>query len=315
MVGEDFLGDHVARYEPRDNTCTYDRRHRPFRRRSVFRRFVATGDRHHAGGNVRSAGAPEVATQHPDQLLEITAQRGVHPHLDAEIFKHCAARCLRHRQGSGPHQRLVDLGDRGVRSNVDVRERLNNRFEAGGMLGQPTCRGEVVLHNDRHHRGQYPCVGSGLHGQVNVGQLGSFGTPRVDHDHGPVRIVGDLFQDGAGVWQAVALPRVLAHEDSHLGVFEIGAREPAHHLGVNPELASLLLRQRVRLETRTHRPECGARISTAKMVALPATAVGEDRRPTVLVTHLGKPRGCFGDCCIPVDLFIRTVSAPTKWAR
>ena len=63
--------------------------------------------------------------------------------------------------------------------------------------------------------------------EVEVGQLGGLGAPRVDHDHRPVRVGGDRLQRRAGVRDAVGVPRVLADEERHLAVLEVAAHGAA----------------------------------------------------------------------------------------
>ena len=62
-------------------------------------------------------------------------------------------------------------------------------------------------------------------------------------------IVDDRLQHGAGAREAVRLPRVLADEHRDLGVLVVAGRVaagPPEELTVDPELAGLLLRERVR---------------------------------------------------------------------
>ena len=105
----------------------------------------------------------------------------------------------------------------------------------------------------RRRRGEAPGVGAGPDLEVEVGQLGRLGAPRIDDDQRPRRVAGDLLQRRAGVGEAVGLPRVLADEDGDLGVLEVAAGVSAEHLGVDPELAGLLLGQRARPEARAER--------------------------------------------------------------
>ena len=92
-------------------------------------------------------------------------------------------------------------------------------------------------------------VGARAHLEVEVGELGRLGAARVDHDQRAGRVVGDRLQDGARAREAVRLPRVLADEHRDLGVLEVAGRvaaRAAEELAVDPELAGLLLRERVR---------------------------------------------------------------------
>ena len=89
--------------------------------------------------------------------------------------------------------------------------------------------------------------------------------------------LGDLLQGDAGAGDAVGEPGILAEEERHLAVLEVGARVAAHHLRGDPELAGLLLREGVRA---VHRAEHGAgraAVRARQVVALAAAAVVEDR--------------------------------------
>jgi hypothetical protein len=61
---------------------------------------------------------------------------------------------------------------------------------------------QVLLDHHRHQRGEQPRVGAGPYLQVDVGQLGGLGAPRVDDDHASRGVTGDLAQrrarSGAG---------------------------------------------------------------------------------------------------------------------
>ena len=72
------------------------------------------------------------------------------------------------------------------------------------------------------------------HPQVEVGELGRVGDDRVDHDHRPLGVLGDLPQHDAGAREALRHPRVLADEDGHLGVLELAARVAAVQLVRRP---------------------------------------------------------------------------------
>ena len=58
-----------------------------------------------------------------------------------------------------------------------------------------------------------------------------------------LRVGGESLERPAGFGDAMGVPRVLADEHPHLGVFEVGADPTTQHAIVDPELASLLLRE------------------------------------------------------------------------
>ena len=96
-----------------------------------------------------------------------------------------------------------------------------------------------------------------------------------------VGVVGDLLDHGAGPRDAVGVPRVLAEEDGAVGVVHVGcgvARHGAEELAVDPELAGLLLGERVGRVLHAEGLAGGAGVAAGQVVALPAAAVVEDRR-------------------------------------
>ncbi len=173
---------------------------------------------------------------------------------------------------------------------------------------------QALLHQHRAHRGEAPGVGPGPDPEVEVGQLGGLGATRVEDDHRPLGVAGDLLQGGAGVGDPVALPRVLPDEQRHLGLGEVATDVGAEHLPVDPELAGLLLGEGVRPEARAERGPGARRVGAAQVVPLPATSVVEDRLPAVGVADLGEAGRHLGDGGVPVDLLEGAVGAPAQRA-
>jgi hypothetical protein len=64
---------------------------------------------------------------------------------------------------------------------------------------------------------------------MELGELGRLRAPRIDHDDGARRILGDVAQREAGMRKAVRLPRVLADEDGDFTVLEVAAHGRAEH--------------------------------------------------------------------------------------
>jgi hypothetical protein len=110
----------------------------------------------------------------------------------------------------------------------------------------------------------------------------------------------------------VGVPRVLAEEERHLAVLEIGARVRAHHLVGDPELAGLFLGKGARAMDRAERGACRASVGPRKMVPLAAAAVIEDRFAAVRVADLRESLGDFTDGGFPVHLFVGPVAAPAQ---
>ena len=174
---------------------------------------------------------------------------------------------------------------------------------------------QALLDQHGAHRREAPGVGARAHLEVEVGQLGGLGAPRVEDDHRTRRVARDLLQRGAGAGDAVALPRVLADEDRDLGVLEVAAHVGAEHLAVDPELAGLLLGEGVRAEPRAEGGPGAGGVGAAEVVPLPAAPVVEDRLPAVGVAHLGEPGRHLGDGGVPVDLLERAVVAAAQRGR
>ncbi len=174
----------------------------------------------------------------------------------------------------------------------------------------------AVLHEDRQHRGEEMGVAAGERAQVDVGEVGGLGAPRVDDDQRAGGVVGEVLEDPAGLLDAVRLPRVLAPEHADLGVLEVGrgvAARPAEQLAVDPELTGLLLGEGVRrvpdAERRAGRPA----VPAAEVVALPATAVEQDLVAAVLGDDVLEALGDLGDRGVPVDRLERAVgTAPQR---
>src|SRR5207302_1337725 len=120
-----------------------------------------------------------------------------------------------------------------------------------------------------------------------------------------------LLQRGSRVREAVRLPWVLADEHRDLGVLDVAAHVAAEDLAVHPELAGLLLGERV---GPVRASDCGSRrgrVAAAKVIALPAAAVIEDCRSAVGVAHARESGGDFGDRRVPVDRFVAAVGTTT----
>ena len=121
----------------------------------------------------------------------------------------------------------------------------------------------------------------------------------------PVGIVGDFFEDHPGPWEAVAVPGILAHEDRAIGVVEVRrsvARHRTVQLAVDPELAGLLLGQRIGLVAHPESLASRPREPAWKMVALSAATVVEDLLPAMFITDFGQTGGHFANGRVPADL-------------
>ena len=186
------------------------------------------------------------------------------------------------------------------------------RSPSAACSARKSSSSRLLLHEHAEQRGQAEGVGAGAHLQVEVGELRGLRAARVDDDERARRVLGDLLQDDARAREPVRLPRVLADEHRDLGALEVGRRvaaRAAEELAVDPELAGLLLRERVRHVAHAERRARGRAVGAAEVVPLPAAAVVEDRRAAVLVADRAQALGDLGDGGVPVDRLERPVGA------
>ncbi len=264
MVGEDLVGDDVARHEAGDDAGADDRA-APLAPARRARRLVGPGDGHEARRHVLGPPVAEVAGQRPDQLLEVADQRGVQAHLHAEVLEHGHA--LGRRRCGG---RLVGRGPRRRRRSRRTRRRRPRRAPS------PTSSAPVAC-SASHARAMSPsCTttapsAASSHASV-PGRTCRWksASAAVSVRRGSITIMdraGSLaisLMRRAGPRDAVALPRVLADEQRDLAVLEVGPDHGAEHLGVDPELAGLLLGQRVRAVPRAEGPQGGPAVGAAR---------------------------------------------------
>ena len=268
---------------------------------------VRLDQRHHGRGDVLAAGVGEVAGEHPHQLLQVADQRRVPVHLDAEVLERGDARRRGHPPRRPANEVLVDTGDRAVLGDVERGEAGVDLVTPVGVLGEPGVGVQALLDDDRDHRGEQPRVPPRRDTEVEVGQLGRLGDPRVDHDHRAAGVVGDRLQRRAGVGHAVALVRVLADDEGDLALVELTAHRVAEHRPVDQHLAALLLGDRAGAEPAAEPLVQRRPVRTAQVVALAAAAVIEDLVAAVGVTHRRQPRGHLAHGGVPVDLLERAV--------
>src|SRR5215467_5713810 len=310
MIGEDLVGDDVARDQARQDSRAH---HRAAWRRARIQ-LVATRahDGHEGRGRILSTRLAEIAREEPHELFEIAHERGMPVHLDAEVLEDGDAR----RGGDAPrgraHERFLDATDStkvGDRYGGECRDDV---LEARGMHAEPRGVDEVLLDEDGAHGRQQPRIASWPHLEMKVGELRRLRTPWIDDDERTGRVLRDVAQGEPGVRETVRLPRILAHEQGHFTVLEIAPYRRAEHEAVDPGLAGLLLRDGARPELRAERAQRRRAVEPAEMVSLPTAPVVEDGLAPVGVPHRREPRGDFGDRGVPIDLLEGTVSAATQ---
>src|SRR4029453_8978516 len=147
---------------------------------------------------------------------------------------------------------------------------------------------------------------------MDVGQLGGFGPPGVDHDQCPGWIPRDVPEGEPRVREAVRLPGILADEDRDLTVLEVATDGGAEHEPVHPRLARLLLCDGAGAELRPEGPEGRGAVEAAQVIALAAAPVIEDGLAAVRIAHGAEPcrplRGSRG----PVDRLEGAVGAAAQ---
>ena len=188
---------------------------------------------------------------------------------------------------------LVDTRDRAVLGDVErARSGRATASTPDGVLGQPGVGEQALLDDDRATiaaRSQASRPGRTWRWKSASSAVSV--TPRVDHDHRAVGVVGDRLQRRAGAGDAVAHPRVLADEERDLAVLELAPHErrrtscPLTKISPVFSWASALERN-----LRAERVQRGARVGAAEMVALAAAAVVDDRLAAVGVAYRAEPR-------------------------
>jgi hypothetical protein len=245
---------------------------------------------------------PKFAGEDPQEPVDVRAEGAVRRLLDPEVLERRDAVGARDPPRCGPDQTLVDPAVTAVTRDVDVGKRLEHRLIPARARSQELAIDEVLLHEHGDHRSQTPGVGPGPNAQVKVGELGGVGQHRVDHDHRPPGVLGDLLQDHARTREALGHPWVLADEHRNLGALELAAGVRAVHPVLDPRLPRLLLRQRAGPVARPQRPKERAAVAAAQVVPLAAAAVVQDRLAAVGVSNLGAALRDPPDRGLPVNL-------------
>ena len=303
VVGEDLVGDHVARHQPGHDAGAHHRAAGAVVGRCRLDPPHPAEGRH-GRRRVLGAGLGEVPGERPDQLLEVADEGGVQAHLHAEVLEDGHAGGLPDQAGGGPHVVLGDAGDGAVARDVDVGQGVDDLVGAGGVLGDPR-RGRPGPRRRRRRPGRR-CSQASVPGRTCRWMSAS---SAVSVRRGSTTIIDRAgsraisFSVRAGPGEAVALPRVLADEDHDLAVLDLAPDVGAEHLGVDPELAGLLLGEGVRpVLAGAERGERGAGVGPAEVVPLPAAAEVEDRVAAVGVAHRAEAGRDLGDGGVPVDL-------------
>ncbi len=235
VVGQDFLGHHIAGHQSGDDGGAGDR--------------CAAGElaeqRSERRMQVLATSFREVAGEDPEQLVQIGAQRAVGCLLHAEVFEHRDTGGRADAPRRRTQQFLVDPAMLGVVGDRNLAQRGAHGIRAAHMLAEKCFVAQVFLDEDGGQRGQAPCIGAGSHPQVEVGHLGGVGDHRIDDDHRAGRIFGDLVEHHPRSRKALRHPRVLPDEHRDFGVLEFAPGMATVEVPVDPGLTGFLLRQRI----------------------------------------------------------------------
>ena len=151
--------------------------------------------------------------------------------------------------------------------------------EAGGVLRDKFMVQRIAPHQRGEDRAQQERVGARTHRKMQIGHLGGFGAARIDHDQLAAWILPDPVQMVARIREAVRDPGIRADHEQQVAVVDVlggVAGLAAEHMTVDPEVAGLLLRQRIEHVARAERAQESGRIGAAGMIALAAAAIERD---------------------------------------
>ena len=164
-------------------------------------------------------------------------------HLNPQVLKHGHALGIRNSI-----YRCADFFNtktrvRAIVSNRDRAKRLPNILNSLGVLIDPGGRIPLVLNEHGHHRREHPCIGSGLHSEVNVSHFRRLRHHRIDNNHGFAGIFCEVAQKHTCSGDTVGMPGVLSKEKRDITMVEVTFDHGSEHLTVDPKLTGLLLRQ------------------------------------------------------------------------
>src|SRR5262247_1609141 len=243
MIGEDLVGDDVARDQAREDSCAHLRA--PGRRARIQLVATRAHDGHEGRGRILSARLAEMAGEEPHDFFEIAHEGRMPVHLDTEILEDGDAR----RSGDAPrgraHERFLDATDPTKVGDRHGGERRDDVLETRGMHAEPRGVDEVLLEEDGAHGRQQPRITSWPYLEMKVGELRRLRTPWINDDERAGRVLRDVAQGEPGVRKTVRLPRILAHEQGHFTMLEIAPYWCAEHEAVDPGFAGLLDRKSV----------------------------------------------------------------------
>ncbi|CCE12270.1 hypothetical protein BRAS3843_990029 [Bradyrhizobium sp. STM 3843] len=254
----------------------------------------------------------KAAGQHDQELFQV----GVEGRVDALLNAEFDANGHGLRRHNHVHAAL-DLVGRDVRRGGPLRDRNARQrrldlSKAGRVTLQEVMINGIATDQRRQDGAEQERVRARPHRKMQVGHLGGLGAARIDHDHLAGRILADLVEMVAGIGKAVGDPWIGADHEQQVAMMDVlggVAGLAAEHVAVDPEIAGLLLRQRVENRADPERPQHGVRIGAAGVVALPAAAIERDALATVLLHDIAQAHCDLPNRGIPVDLLEAAVGA------
>ena len=313
MVGEDLVGDDVARHQTGDEAVRSGRRHRLAAAAAALAGPPGASEANRECRFI-PPGTPKLPGQQHDELLEVAVQRRVRRLLDAEVLedRHPAGRLADDAGGVGARRprRTPALAHDAAMSTPRRWATTSSRPLACSASQRV---GEVAVVDEHGEQG-------GEQMGVAAGRPGGGGCRRGrrtrcggDRRRSSVRcgIVGDRLQDGAGPAGSRATAtgscprtqrpgRARSRRSCGSGSGRTAGRRPrTRRSSPGPG----------RWSCSGCRGRCAspAPYAAAEVVALAAAAVEEDRRPAVGVDDVTEAGGDLGDRGVPVDRLERAV--------
>ena len=262
--------------------------------------------------------AAETAGQHDQQLFEVGIERRVDALLNPELDPHDHRLCGRDHGGAALDIGDGNFGGGGPCRDRDIQQRLLYLGEADGVFPDEVMVDRIGSHQSRQQSPKQEGVGAGANGEMQVGHLGGLRAARINDDQLARGILANVIEVVAGIGETMRDPGVRTDHQQEIAAMHIlrGVTGlAAEHMAVDPEVAGLLLRQRVEDIARTERAQERIGIGAAGVVALPAPAIERQALAAVPVDQVSHPLGDLGNRDIPRDRIEAAVGATAQRRR